>query len=79
MVALTRAAPLTTIDGIILVALVVLFIIYLATPERGRETQAFRNAEVYEEPVEADARKRRCPPGGGTGPQRCARRSGCGT
>jgi Ca2+/Na+ antiporter len=63
MVALTLAAPLTTIDAIILVALVVLFFVYITTRERGRETPAFRNTEVYEELVEADAGKRRCPPG----------------
>ncbi|MQA15574.1 MAG: sodium:proton exchanger [Pseudonocardiaceae bacterium] len=48
MIVFTLMAPLTAIDGVILIALFVLFITYVAVRESRGETPVFRDAEMYE-------------------------------
>jgi cation:H+ antiporter len=64
MVVFTLTAPFTATDGAILLGLFVLFIAYVAVREFRRQTPTFRNAEVYEELVEADPGRERT--GGGS-------------
>lgn len=47
MIAFTLTAPFTTVDGVLLVGLFVLFVAYVAVRESRREIPVFRNAEVY--------------------------------
>ncbi|MHA6783428.1 sodium:calcium antiporter [Pseudonocardia saturnea] len=47
MIGFVLTAPLTVVHGIVLVALFVLFIAYVAVRESQREIPVFRNAEVY--------------------------------
>ena len=54
MIVFTLTAPLTIVDGVVLVALFVLFIAYIAVRESQREIPVFRNAEVYAGMVESD-------------------------
>lgn len=54
MIVFTLTAPLTLVDGVVLVALFVLFVAYIAVRESRREIPVFRNAEVYAGMVEAD-------------------------
>lgn len=60
MIAFTLRAPLTVVDGIVLLGLVVLFLTYVAVRESRGDTPVFRDAEMYE--AYAAARE----PGGGT-------------
>lgn len=53
LVVFTLTGPITVVDGSILLVLFVLFVGYVAVREIRRETPTFRNAEVYEELVEA--------------------------
>jgi cation:H+ antiporter len=55
MVVFALTAPITAVDGVVLLAIFVLFIVYVAVREFRRETPTFRNLEVYEELVEVDA------------------------
>jgi cation:H+ antiporter len=48
MIVFTLRAPLTVVDGIVLIALFVLFISYIAVRESRGETPVFRDAEMYE-------------------------------
>jgi cation:H+ antiporter len=48
MVFFILKAPLTAVDGIILIALFVAFIAYVAVRESKRATPVFRNTEIYE-------------------------------
>lgn len=48
MIVFTLMAPLTVIDGLILLGLVVLFIGYVAAREWRGDTPVFRDAEMYE-------------------------------
>jgi cation:H+ antiporter len=48
MVGFTLAAPLTVADGVVLLALFVLFISYVAARELRRGVAVFRDAEVFE-------------------------------
>lgn len=48
MVAFTLMAPLTIVHGIVLLALFVLFVAYVAVREYGGERPVFRDAEMYE-------------------------------
>lgn len=48
MVVFTVLAPLTTIDGIILLGLFVLFLAYVAVRESRGDVPVFRDAEMYE-------------------------------
>jgi cation:H+ antiporter len=54
MAAFALTASLTVVDGVLLLGLFVLFIVYIAVREFRRESPTFRNMEVYEE-LEADA------------------------
>lgn len=47
MIVFTLTAPLTFVDGVVLVALFVLFIAYVAVRESQRKIPVFRNAEIY--------------------------------
>jgi cation:H+ antiporter len=60
MIPFTLMAPLTAVHGVILVALFVVFIGYVATRELRSDTPVFRDAEMYETYTEARAA------GGGT-------------
>jgi cation:H+ antiporter len=60
MIPLTLMAPLTAVHGVILVALFVVFIGYVAVRELRSDTPIFRDAEMYETYTEARAA------GGGT-------------
>lgn len=53
MIVFTLTAPLTVVDGVVLVALFVLFITYVAVRESQRTIPVFRNAEIYAGMVEA--------------------------
>ncbi|QJY49128.1 sodium:calcium antiporter [Pseudonocardia broussonetiae] len=52
MIVFTLTAPLTLVDGVVLVALFVLFITYVAVRESQRAIPVFRNAEIYAGMVE---------------------------
>lgn len=54
MIVFVLTAPFTIIDGVVLVALFVLFVAYVAVREATRDVPVFRNAEVYAGMVEAD-------------------------
>ena len=60
MIPFTLMAPLTAVHGVILVALFVVFIGYVAARELRSDTPIFRDAEIYETYTEARAA------GGGT-------------
>lgn len=47
MIVFTLTAPLTLVDGVVLVGLFVLFIAYVAVRESQRAIPVFRNAEIY--------------------------------
>jgi cation:H+ antiporter len=49
MVVFALTAPITAVDGVVLLALFVLFIAYIAVREHKRETPTFRNLEMYDE------------------------------
>jgi cation:H+ antiporter len=55
MIPFALTAPITAIDGAVLLALFVVFIAYIAVKEFRGETPTFRNQEVYEELLEADS------------------------
>jgi cation:H+ antiporter len=55
MIPFTLMAPLTAVHGVILVALFVVFIGYVATRELRSDTPIFRDAEMYEAYTEARA------------------------
>ncbi|HET7325201.1 MAG TPA: sodium:proton exchanger, partial [Halococcus sp.] len=57
MIVFTLTAPLTAIDGVILLGLFVLFIAYVAVREFRNDTPVFRDAEMFEEMTEADGGK----------------------
>lgn len=61
----TLAAPLTVVDGVILLALFVLFIAYIVMREFRRDLPTFRSAEVYEELAEATEHRPNPRPGAG--------------
>lgn len=48
MIAFTLSAPLTTVDGVLLLGLFVLFISYVIVRESRAEMPVFRDAEMYE-------------------------------
>lgn len=48
MIVFTLMAPLTIIDGIILLALFAVFLVYVAVRESSGDTPVFRDAEMYE-------------------------------
>lgn len=54
MIGFVLTAPLTFVHGVVLVALFVLFIAYVAVRESQREIPVFRNAEVYAGMVETE-------------------------
>lgn len=54
MIAFVLTAPFTIVDGVVLVALFVLFVAYIAVRESRRDIPVFRNSEVYAGMVEAD-------------------------
>lgn len=54
MIGFVLTAPLTIVHGVILIALFVLFIAYVAVRETQREIPVFRNAEVYAGMIEAE-------------------------
>ncbi len=54
MIVFTLTAPFTIVDGVVLVALFVLFVAYIAVRESQREIPVFRNSEVYAGMVESD-------------------------
>jgi cation:H+ antiporter len=54
MVVFALTAPITAIDGVILLALFVLFIVYVAVREFRRDTPTFRNLEMYDELMEKE-------------------------
>lgn len=54
MAAFTLTISLTVVDGVLLLGLFVLFIVYVAVREFRRESPTFRNLDVYEELGEAN-------------------------
>ncbi|MBW0090966.1 sodium:proton exchanger [Pseudonocardia sp. KRD-184] len=54
MIVFTLTAPLTFVDGVVLVGLFVLFIAYVAVRESQRKIPVFRNAEIYAGTAGAD-------------------------
>ena len=54
MIGFVLTAPLTIVHGVVLIALFVLFIAYVAVRESQREMPVFRNAEVYAGMVETE-------------------------
>lgn len=54
MIAFTLTAPLTVVDGVLLVGLFVQFVAYVAVRESKREIPVFRNQEVYAGMMESD-------------------------
>ncbi|HEY7484133.1 MAG TPA: hypothetical protein VH912_06675 [Streptosporangiaceae bacterium] len=61
MIPLTLMAPLTAVDGVLLIGLFVLFVAYIAVRESRGRTPVFRDAEMYE----AYAAARESPAGAG--------------
>jgi cation:H+ antiporter len=55
MIVFTLMAPLTTIDGVILLGLFVLFLAYVAVREFRSDKPIFRDATMYERMAEAEA------------------------
>jgi cation:H+ antiporter len=69
MIAFTLTAPLTAVHGVLLLAIFVVFLGYVATRELRSDTPVFRDAELYEAYTEARA------VGGGTTVVRDAERT----
>lgn len=57
MIVFTLTAPLTAIDGVVLLGLTLLFIAYVAVRESRSNTPVFRDAKMYERMAEADGRR----------------------
>lgn len=55
MIVFTLTSPIGDVDSVVLLALFVVFIGYIAARERRRTTPTFQNTEVYEELIRADA------------------------
>jgi cation:H+ antiporter len=64
MVGFSLTAPLTVTDGLLLLALFVLFIVYITTREVRRSVAVFRDVEVYETAEVGGAESRAQPPRG---------------